>query len=111
MDMQHFICLYQRHGKVKQINFKSPHQMDLYQLVIKQPGSFLFSDNFEMKILILFFARFAKLTYSKDIVKKIDEFCILENGNPILYNRTCPALALEIPQDSELGLNRWEYPR
>ena len=72
----------------------------------KKLGSIQFTENFEMKILIIFFVRFAKLTYSKDIVKKIGEFCILENGNRILYNRTCPALGLQTPQDSgPLGPN------
>ena len=56
--------------------------------------------NFKMKILIIFFARFVKLTYSKDMVKKFGEFCILENGHGIRFNRTCPALGLEGPQDS-----------
>lgn len=59
-----------------------------------------------MKILIIFFARFTKLTYSKDIVKKIGEFCILENDNAILFNRSCPALGPGCPRESFLA----EFP-
>ena len=59
--------------------------------------------NFKMKILIISFARFLKLTYSKDMVKKFGEFCIL-NGNGIRFNRTCPALGLKRPQDSAFGI-------
>ena len=60
--------------------------------------------NFKMKILIIFFARFVKLTHSKDMVKKFGEFCILENGHGIRFNRTCPALGLERQQDSAFGI-------